>query len=286
MTLTMGCRPAARTPTPDERSISPLRIVSLAPSVTEVLLELGLGDRLVGVTRYCDVSSTVSDVTDVGGYLDVNLEALVGLRPDLVIVIQDHGALRERLESLELRTLRVDQGSLEGILHSVIEIADGCGVPDRGAQLVRDLEERLDRVAAVTAGLDPPSTLVVVGRDLNAGSLTNVWVAGRSTFYNDVLQLAGGFNAMGPSAVAYPEVSREGLLHLDPDVILDLLADLGERDVDVEAALADWRFLGSLRAVREGRLFAVEERYAVVPGPGVVALVEQVAQLLHPEAGW
>jgi len=286
LTATGGCHPAERESMTDLQPDGPQRIVSLAPSVTEVVKDLGLGHRLVGVTRYCNVSSSMRDAVDVGGYLDVNLEGLVGLRPDLVIVIQDHGALRDRLGSLGLNTLQVDQGSMGGILQSVVDIADACGVPERGASLVADLEARLHRVALVTSGLDPPTTLVVVGRDLGTGAVTNVWVAGRSTFYNDVLQLAGGLNAMGPSAVAYPEVSREGLLHLDPDVILDLLADLGDRRIDVETARADWRFLGSMRAVKEGRLIAVEEPSAVVPGPGVVDLVERVARLLHPEAEW
>ena len=210
----------------------------------------------------------------------------MGLRPDLVIMIQDHGALRRRIDELGLTTLLVDQGSLEGILRSVTEIAEECRVTDRGTRLVKDLENRLERVAETTRGLDAPNTLVVVGRDVGIGSMTSVWVAGRSTFYDDVLRLAGGRNAAAPSAVAYPEVSREGLLHLDPDVILDLVADLGDRHVDVEKALADWRTLESLRAVRTGQVIPVEARYAVVPGPGVVDLVERVAHLLHPEARW
>ncbi len=285
--VVVGCRPAGtdRSPTPP-RSGEPHRIVSLAPSVTEVLFELGVGDRLVGVTRYCSLPEGRGEVAAVGGYLDVNLEAIVALRPDLVIVIQDHAALRARLDDLGLTTLLVDQGSLAGILRSVIEISEACGVRDRGVHTVDDMEGRLQRVAETTNGLDPPNTLVVVGREVGGGSLTSVWIAGRSTFYDDVLRLAGGRNAAAPSAVAYPELSREGLLYLDPDVILDLLADLGDRRVDVEAALADWQSLQALRAVRTHRVVAVEDRFAVVPGPGVVDLVEKVARLLHPGAGW
>jgi iron complex transport system substrate-binding protein len=266
-----------------ETSGDPTRIVSLAPSVTDVLAALDLGDRLVGTTRYCEPPESAREVLELGGYLDVNLEAVVGLRPDLVIVIQDQTALRARLDSLGLATLQVDQGSLDGILRSVLEISEACGVRDRGFRVIDTMEARLERVAAMTAGLPPPTALVVVGREAGTGSVTSVWVAGKATFYDDVLRLAGATNAAAPSAVAYPELSREGLLHLDPDVILDLLPNLGDRGVGVDQALADWQSLGSLRAVHTGRLIALDESWVAIPGPRVVDLVERVAGLLHPE---
>jgi iron complex transport system substrate-binding protein len=124
----------------------------------------------------------------------------------------------------------------------------------------------------------------VVGREAGSGALATVWVAGTETFYDDVIRLAGGINAAAPSLVAYPEVSREGLLHIDPDVIVDLLADLDERGVAGEAAAADWQEFSTLRAVRNSRVHLLEHELTVVPGPRVAELVEKVAQVLHPEA--
>jgi len=281
----VGCDRAASSfsSVPDE---FPSRIVSLSPSVTDVLFDLDLGDRVVGVTRYCRPPQSARDLPDVGGYLDINLEAIVALEPDLVVVIQDHAAIRSRLESLGLRTLQVDQSTVPGILNSIADISAACGVPAAGSELAGEIRVRLDSVSRLTRGLNRPRTLVVVGRDAGSGTIDSVWVAGRATFYNDVLELAGGTNAMMSTSVAYPEVSREGLLHLDPDVILDLLADLDDRHIDPEMALADWQGQTGLRALDEARVHTVEEPWAVVPGPRIADLVEQVARLLHPEVVW
>jgi iron complex transport system substrate-binding protein len=201
-----------------------------------------------------------------------------------VILIQAHNAARARLEALGLPTLQVDQGDLDGILRSIEEIAERCVAADRGDRLVATIRGRLDAVEQRVAGLPRPRTLAVVGREAGSGALATVWVAGTETFYDDVITLAGGVNAAAPSPVAYPEVSREGLLHIDPDVIVDLLADLDQRGVAAEAAAADWQALGALRAVRSGRVHLLEHELTVVPGPRVAELVEQVAQVLHPEA--
>jgi iron complex transport system substrate-binding protein len=282
----IACRAPATEPgsTEPAASATPQRIVSLAPSVTEVLFALGLGDRVVGVTSFCRYPAEAARLPQVGGYLDLNLEAIVGLDPDLVVLIQAHNAARARLEALGLPTLQVDQSDLGGILRSIEEIAERCGASERGGALVAEIRGRLDAVEQRVAGLPRPRTLAVVGREAGSGALATVWVAGTETFYDDVIRLAGGANAAAPSPVAYPEVSREGLLHIDPDVIVDLLADLDERGVAAEAAAADWQAFSTLRAVRSGRVHALEHELTVVPGPRVAELVEQVAQVLHPEA--
>jgi iron complex transport system substrate-binding protein len=283
----IACRPPATEPSatkPAASAAPPQRIVSLAPSVTEVLFALGLGDRVVGVTSFCRYPPEAARLPQVGGYLDLNLEAIVGLEPDLVVLIQAHDAARARLEALGLPTIQVDQGDLDGILRSIDEIAARCGVAARGDQLVAAIRGRLDAVERRVAGLPRPRTLAVVGREAGSGALATVWVAGTETFYDDVIRLAGGINAAAPSLVAYPEVSREGLLHIDPDVIVDLLADLDERGVAGEAAAADWQEFSTLRAVRNSRVHLLEHELTVVPGPRVAELVEQMAQALHPEA--
>jgi len=282
-----ACRPPATESSSTEPAAGaapPARIVSLAPSITEVLFALDLGDRVVGVTSFCRYPPAAARLPQVGGYLDLNLEAVLGLAPDLVVLMQDHDAARARLEALGMATLQVDQGELDGILASIEEIADRCGVPDRGDRLVAAIRGRLDAVERRVAGLPRPRTLAVVGREVGSGSLGTVWVAGTETFYDDVIRLAGGVNAAAPSPVVYPEVSPEGIYRIDPDVILDLLADLEDRRIPAEAAAADWRELAALRAVRSGRVHALEHELTVVPGPRVAELVEAVARALHPEA--
>lgn len=262
---------------------APQRIVSMAPSLTETLLALDLGGRVVGVTRYCP---EIAGATEVGGYFDPNYETILSLAPDLVIVMQSHDELHRRLGELGLDTLRVDQHDVEGILEAAGRIATRCGVEDRGRDLVAGLRLELREISSVVAGADRPRTLVVVGREPGGGRVGTVWAAAQDTFYDDVLRLAGGVNAVTDTAIRYPELSREGLLVIDPDVILDVVADGGARDLTIEEVAADWLELGDVRAVRDGRVHVLLDDYVVIPGPRIVMTVRTVAELLHPELAW
>lgn len=272
-----GARPQAA-PAAD-----PVRIVTMAPSLTETLLALDLGDRIVGSTRYCP---PVPGAVSIGGYFDPSYEAILALEPDLVIVMQSHDELNRRVGDLGLSTLRVDQHDVEGILTSIEIIAERCGVRQRGLDLASSLRAELEDIAARVADRERPTTLVVVGRQPGGGGIGSLWAAAGDTFYDDVLDFAGGVNAIADGGIRYPEFSREGLLAVDPDVILDVLADGGAREVTAAEAAADWNAVSDLRAVREGRVHILVEDFVVIPGPRIVDTVKRVAELLHPEVEW
>jgi iron complex transport system substrate-binding protein len=136
---------------------------------------------------------------------------------------------------------------------------------------------------ARVADLPQPRVLVVVGREPGSGEVSSVWAAGPSTFYNDVIELAGGHNVCRRRIPAYPELSREGLIHLDPDVIVDLVPELDRRAVSATAARADWNGLGELRAVQAGRVHVLDHEFVEIPGPRIADTVVAMARLLHPE---
>jgi iron complex transport system substrate-binding protein len=285
--LFWGCGGAVDVVTPgaDDAAV-PRRIVSLAPSLTETLFALGLGDRVVGVTRYCAYPPDVLAVPKIGGHLDPNFEAIVSLEPDLVVVIPSSHENRLRLESLGLRVLEVDQHDVESVLQSVSEVAEACGVPERGTALRVELEKRLAKVVSVVAGAPRPRAVVVVGHQIGEGAVRSVWAAGRDTFYDGVLQIAGGVNAVNGGLARYPELSREGLSALDPDVVLDVIAGVEDRNLDLEAIRQGWMRLTELQAVRDNRVNVLEGDQMVVPGPRLPAMVEAMARALHPELEW
>lgn len=264
----------------------PLRIVSLAPSLTETLFALGLGDRVVGVTRYCAHPPEVVDLPKIGGHLDPNFEAVVALEPDLVVAIPSSHENRQRLESLGIRVLEVDQHDVGAVLESVSSVADACGVTDRGSALRAELENRLALVASAVEGARRPRTVVVVGHQIGEGAVRSVWAAGPDTFYEGVVEIAGGVNAVDGGVARYPELSREGLASIDPDVVLDVIAGLEERNLDPDEVLAGWEHLTELRAVRENRVNVLVGDQMVVPGPRLPEMVEAVARALHPELDW
>ena len=256
----------------------------MAPSVTEVLFALDLGDRVVGVTRYCDFPEEAASKTQVGGYLDPSYEAIVALHPDLVVLIRDHEEVARRLETLGVASLLVDHHDVGGIIESVVTIAERCRVPDRGRQLAAEIRDGLEEVSQRVAGLDPPRVLVVVGRDAGHGAVGALWAAGPGSYFADVITMAGGTNACRSEIASYPELSREGLIHLDPDVIIDVLPELRRAGLAVETARADWQGLSELKAVKTGQVHVLDSDLMEIPGPRIAVAVEEIARVLHPEA--
>lgn len=280
-----GC--GTEDPFPASAAATPERIVSMSPALTETLFALGVGDRVVGVTRFCLYPEEALELPKVGGYLDPNWEAIVALEPDLVVLMESHAEAERRLDRLGIRTLRVNQQKVADILLSFQQLAGACGAPNRGDALRVEVEQSLERIRTTVAGRPKSRVIVSVGRQPGSGRLATVWAAGPGTFLDDALRLAGGVNVVpGGIAGAYPEISTEGLLQLDPDDILDVIPELEAGGMDVGVALADWQGLRSLRAVREGRVHVLGRHNLSIPGPRIAEVVEAFARALHPDAPW
>ena len=285
--LTGGCGGAVDVVPPGGDSDAvPQRIVSLAPSLTETLFALGLGDRVVGVTRFCAYPPEVLELPRVGGHLDPNFEAIVSLEPDLVVAIPSSRESGLRLESLGISVLEVDQHDVQAVLESVEVVAEACGVADRGEGLRAEIDGRLAAIRRVVEHAVRPRTVVVVGHQAGDDAVRSVWAAGSDTFYDGVLRIAGGDNAVTGGLARYPELSREGLASLDPDVVLDVIAGLEDRRLDLEAVHESWMRLTELRAVREQRINVLVGDQMVVPGPRLPEMVETIARALHPDLEW
>lgn len=273
-----GC--SARETGPSERS--PRRIISLAPSTTEIVYALGVGDRLVGVTRYCDHPPAATNITKVGGYLDPSYETLIALRPDLTILLDVHEAVKAQLEKARLPTLLVPNRTVGDVHDAIRLIGEACGARTRADALLTDLNERTLAVSRAVLGRDRPRVLLCIGRDIGAGRLTGAYVAGSGGFHDQILRLAGGSNAHTGRFVAYPRLSAEGILRLDPDIIIDLLGEMRPGGETVVEVMRQWRTLEGLGAVRNGRIHLIVGDQALRPGPRYILCLEAMARLLHP----
>lgn len=263
------------------------RIVSMAPSITETLYALGLGDRVVGVTRYCEYPPDVQQKTRVGGYFDPNLEAILTLKPDLIIMLEEQAESMPAMDKLKLETLVVSHKTIDGIIDSFRTIGRRCGRGPEGGWMARRFKDRLERIRAKTQGLPRPRVLFVLDRTgLGRGHLTDVYVAGADDFFDTIIKLAGGRNACRVRSVRNPVVSPEGLLRLDPDVIVDLVRPDDLKKHGRRTIRADWKELSQMKAVYSGQLLIFEKSYACVPGPRLIRLVEDLARVLHPGVEW
>lgn len=257
------------------------RIVSLAPSVTESLFDIGLGDRVVGVTRFCRYPKDALERPKIGGYLDLSLEAIVALKPTAIFALREHRGVVAPLARMGIKIHELDHSSLAGIKASYTEIGAVCGVAESAekklAEFARVERELASRCASVE-GRRPKRIMVVVGRALEAGANPSVYISGRDGFYSELIGLIGGVNAHSGSTIAVPTLSKEGLMKLDPDVIFEVI----NRDDPVRATEAHklWSGYQELSAVRERRVFILSDDFASIPGPRYTALAEKMAGLV------
>ncbi len=262
----------------------PQRIISMAPSITETLYALGLGDRVVGVTRYCVYPPEARAKPRLGGIMDPNFEAMVALRPDLVITLDDAQRHDLAFAKLGLPLLIVNHKSIDGILASIATIGRAGGATAQAERLVADLRARLDRVWRKTAGRPRPRVLFSIDRTPGTGHIEDAYVAGADGQFDRMIEIAGGQNAY-PGGVRFPVVSSEGILHMNPQVIVDMVPRLAA-NANRAAVRADWNELAGVEAVARGRVYVLDDDYVSVPGPRVILFVEKLARLIHPEAAW
>jgi len=260
------------------------RVVSLAPSLTEVLFELGLGRNVVGVTRFCRYPDEAKTIRSIGGFYDVSPEHVALLKPTRVFALAESGSSSVALRRAGISVVEVDHTGVQGIRESIETIARECGVQERAQARLTELRRLEDEVRARCdrgSQVLPPRVLMVVGRIREGNSSSGLYISGRDGFYSDLLAMVGAVNVNRQSTIAVPSVSHEGLLTLNPDVVIEIV---NVDDVfDERTAMALWNSLPSLPAVRDKKVFLLHDDFASVPGPRYILLAQKLSELLCRE---
>lgn len=261
------------------------RIISLAPSITELLVELGLESNIAGVTTYDRYPPSIREKTVVGGFLDVNTEAIIRNHPTLVFSLVEGEESLHRIKSFGIQVEAVDHRSIEGILNSIAAIARHCAVIERGEKLVARLKGDVADARSLLGGTEAPiKVLVVVGREVSAEGVRSVYVSGKDGFYNDLLILAGARNAYDGPTLSVPTLSSEGLKSLKPDVIIEMVGNDSLAPSDA-AIIESWKQLSSIPAVTQGRVFIMRNDYVTIPGPRYPLLLRDIIRVLMDVRG-
>jgi len=253
--------------------VPPQRIVTIFASNTELAAALGLVDRIVGIEAFTRFPPEVLGKPLVGGRLGFSVDAVVGRRPDLVVVTPARQAahqLVDPMERLGIPILVLLHRTMPEIFSNIRLLAKACGVVERGEEVVSRLQARLDRVKERVEGRKAPSVIMVTGRLGNGMML----IARPGTYTGDAILRAGGRFALESGMLA--QVSPEAILRADPDV---LLFAGSERDMNELIARPGW---ADMRAVRERRSFVVARTEFLIPGPRTLDGIEKLAALLHP----
>ena len=268
---TDNTRIAGKEPAPGDYS----RIISLAPGITESLFALGLGDRIVGVTDYCDYPPAALAKPKVGGLYNMNLEAMLRQDPDLVICYPEHAPENGPLRELDLNLLVVQHKSIADILDYIDTIGRICSVESVSMPLLKDIRARIEQVEQAPG--QGPKVLICIGHDMESASIENAYFVGIGGFFNEMIELTGGINAY-QGTVPFPVISTEGILSLNPDIIIDMTPDLVRDEAFVHA---QWQSLGRLKAVRQQRVHVFTEGFMVIPGPRLILTLEAIARVMR-----
>ncbi len=252
----------------------PERLVSLAPSNTEMLFALGLGERVVGVSEYCNYPEAALAIAKAGTFAEPNLEQIVALRPDLVVAGHFHEEKLARLEELGIPVLVLNPSSIEEIYAALELLGRAAQVEEKAQQLVAQLQTRLQAVKDRLANLPAKKRVYY---EVYADPLMSV---GRNSVIHEIIESAGGENIFADVEMPYPKVSAEAVVDRDPEVIIFPNYHGTEGFLAKEIlSRPGWE---SIRAIKEGQVVGVSPDKFSRPGPRVVEAVEELALILYP----
>lgn len=261
------------------------RVVSLTPSLTEIVFAVGSGERIVGVSDYCDYPPEVKTRPRVGTFLQPSVEKILALRPDLILVdaVQQDVAAALQAAGGGAQVLAIPMNDLEQVRAAILKVGSGLG--DRqteAAALLAQLDGELAEVKRLVrshGSRPPPKVLFVVDRQL--GGLRGVVAAGPGTYLDELVRLAGGANIFADLKVRYAKVAVEAIEERQPEVIFDTVHSDPARSSSVRA---DWLTLRNVPAVQNGRIYILADREFVTPGPRLGKALRQLVSLLGGDA--
>jgi iron complex transport system substrate-binding protein len=257
---------------------SPQRIISIVPSVTEMLFAMGAGPRVVGVGNFDRFPPEATTRTKVGGLIDPDIELILSLKPDLVVVYGTQTDLRTQMDRAHVPIFLYEHSGLPDITTTIRALGKRVGRAKESRDLADRIEAEIREVRRRVMGRPRPRTMIVFGRDQE--TLRGIYASGGVGFLHDMLEAAGGTNVFADVKRQSIQTTSELAVARAPEVILE---------IGVETAsskgrnLAAWQSLPSIPAVRNKRIYQLTGDGMMNPGPRISQSVRRVAEVLHPE---
>jgi iron complex transport system substrate-binding protein len=258
------------------------RIISLVPALTEILFAIGAGPQVIAVSSFDDDPPEVLKLPRVGALLDPDTERILALRPDLVLIYGSQSELQQQLESAGIRVFVYRHGGLADVGPAFRALGEQSGRSAEATRVWNEIDRALTAVRARVAGRRRPKTLLVMGREPR--SLRNLDASGGVGFLHDLVEVAGGENLFADMKRQAVRASSEMLLTRAPEVIIDLFYSRAMTTDELQEERVTWRRLGSIPAVRNGRIHLLVGDYLVVPGPRIAEAAAAFAKAIHPDA--
>ena len=259
---------------PAANAAARMRIVSLAPSVTETLFALGAGPDVVGVSQYCDYPAQVRDLPRVGSFLTPNLEAIIALRPTLVVGLELSSDVRQirALNSMGYPVLLVSDDSLQQIETGIETVGARINRQPQAHRLVAEIQTQIAAVQQRLANVKPERALMLVGHQ-------PMVAVGAGTYLDELMRIARADNIAAAAGEQWPQLSMEYIIAMRPEVVLD-----GSMGSDPSSSSEFWEKYPAIPAVRDHRVFGYAQDPILHAGPRVGQSLEIIARMIHPEA--
>ncbi|MBF8302051.1 MAG: Periplasmic binding protein, iron complex transport system substrate-binding protein [Candidatus Dadabacteria bacterium] len=256
----------------------PRRIVSLSPSITEIIYGLGAWENVVGVTIYSDFPPEAKNLPKVGGWVNPNLEAILALKPDLVIMIEDQDRIfGDKIRKIGLKTLAVESNNtIKDISNSISKIGKTLGKEKEAHKVIEILNSNLEQIRNKTNNANPKRVLFIVGR--NPGTLEDIYVIGSRNFIDEIITLSGGENVVSTYRFSI-KISKEAILSLNPEVIIEV----NHENINKNEALKIWDGLKEVSAVKNKEFYIIADTTLLHPSQRISEGARILAEILHPE---
>jgi len=263
---------------PFSMTSSPQRIISLAPNITEILFALDSGEKVVGVTRFCDYPEEALEKEKVGGMVDPSLEKIKALNPDLIIGFRGNPLrILKRLRSLHLPVFVLDMGtSLEYVFSLIEKIGTIIQKEKKAKILVQFLRKKYEEIQSALQSVkhEPKVFFSLHGMGL--------WTCGKESFLNDLVRKARGVNIAGNVPRKWLNYNREQLIHENPEIII-ILSKSQKEFSKAKNMIKNNALFEEIKAVKNGSIYYLDENLATRPGPRLIDALAELARLLHPQ---
>ncbi len=249
------------------------RIITLAPSISEVVYALGKGDELVGVSEYASFPEEVKKITKIGGYANPSLEKIFALDPTLVIGQSHYQKTLQQLNKLGIKTLTLEMSTIENIKGSIKKIAQALKADP--TPILRPIDEAILKVKG--SAEQAKRVLIVYGLslDINRG----LYIAGHNIFYEDILHLCGAQNAYDKKELSQPVLHYEGLIETNPDMVILLYHSATDGDVDFEKARELWYNI-PINAARDKEVHILDKDYLSIPSHRIAQSIIDICEVI------
>jgi len=255
------------------------RIICASPSATEIVFSLGLGERVVGVSHFTVYPAAAKKIKSIGGFINPSKERITALKPDLVITQGRHESLAELCRRQKIKFLSLNIEKINDITKAVLKLGTILGADQEAHNLSLRIKNELSVLSSKTKSL--PKKKVFLCLSHTPGDLTGLMTAGKETFLNEIIEMAGGTNIFSDIKGRYPRISKESLIMRQPDIIIEIYAK-GINSSQHQMLRKDWDRLAVLSAVQNSRIYFLTEDYLLIPGVRVSLTLKKFIEIIHP----